>query len=77
MAPYEADAQMAFMCNQGLVDAVITEDSDMIAYACRRTLFKLDHREGCVQELLFPDLANSRALDLSSFDPKVCAFAAC
>lgn len=36
VAPYEADAQMAYMAAQGTVHAVITEDSDLIAYACPR-----------------------------------------
>ena len=36
VAPYEADAQMAFMAINGKVYAVITEDSDMLAYGCPR-----------------------------------------
>eukprot|EP01138_Halocafeteria_seosinensis_P013290 gb/GECG01013573.1/.p1 GENE.gb/GECG01013573.1/~~gb/GECG01013573.1/.p1 ORF type:complete len:686 (+),score=79.42 gb/GECG01013573.1/:1-2058(+) len=42
VAPYEADAQLAHLCRTGVVDAVITEDSDLIAYCCPRILFKLD-----------------------------------
>lgn len=42
VAPYEADAQLAYLCRTGVVDAVITEDSDLIAYGCPRVLFKLD-----------------------------------
>lgn len=34
VAPYEADAQMAYMALSGDVDAVITEDSDLLAYGC-------------------------------------------
>lgn len=34
MAPYEADAPMAFLARNGHVDLVITEDSDLIAYGC-------------------------------------------
>ena len=36
VAPYEADAQMAWLALQGLVDAVITEDSDLLPYGCPR-----------------------------------------
>lgn len=36
VAPYEADAQMAFLARSGAVHAVITEDSDLVAYACPR-----------------------------------------
>ncbi len=34
VAPYEADAQMAYMALSDDVDAVITEDSDLLAYGC-------------------------------------------
>ena len=34
VAPYEADAQMAYLSNAGLADVVITEDSDLLAYGC-------------------------------------------
>lgn len=34
VAPYEADAQMAYLAINGEVDIVITEDSDLLAYGC-------------------------------------------
>lgn len=34
VAPYEADAQMAFLVKNGLADAVISEDSDMLLFGC-------------------------------------------
>lgn len=38
VAPYEADAQLAYLSNleieKGGISAVITEDSDLIAYGC-------------------------------------------
>lgn len=39
VAPYEADAQMAFLARNGHVDLVITEDSDLIAYECPQVEF--------------------------------------
>jgi len=36
VAPYEADAQMTFLSINKLVDAVITEDSDLIPFGCSR-----------------------------------------
>jgi exonuclease 1 len=42
VAPYEADAQLAFLCRKGIVDAVITEDSDTLPYCCNKVLFKLE-----------------------------------
>ncbi|CAM9377506.1 unnamed protein product [Chrysoparadoxa australica] len=41
VAPYEADAQLAYMSQIGLVDFVISDDSDCIPYGCKKTLFKL------------------------------------
>ena len=34
VAPYEADAQLAYLALTGDVDAVITEDSDLLPYGC-------------------------------------------
>ncbi|EDQ89507.1 uncharacterized protein MONBRDRAFT_25214 [Monosiga brevicollis MX1] len=42
IAPYEADAQMAYMYHQGLVEAVISEDSDLLVFNVRDVFFKLD-----------------------------------
>ncbi|KAH3763785.1 exonuclease 1 [Pelomyxa schiedti] len=46
VAPHEADAQMAYLARNGLVDAVLTEDSDMIPYFCPCVIFKLDKATG-------------------------------
>ena len=51
VAPYEADAQLAYMASTGRIDGIITEDSDLFAYGCERPiLFKLCPA-GTVQEL--------------------------
>jgi len=54
VAPYEADAQLAYLCQlsseNGGVDAVITEDSDLVAYGCDIILFKCS-LDGTVQQL--------------------------
>ena len=65
VAPYEADAQLAYMSLCGLIDCIVTEDSDLICYGAKRILFKMDHvgqgelyvdgNIGCVKN---PDLAN-------------------
>lgn len=36
VAPYEADAQLAYLAINNSVDVVITEDSDLLAYGCPR-----------------------------------------
>jgi len=41
VAPYEADAQMAFLAKSRSVHAVITEDSDLLTYGCPRVRFSI------------------------------------
>ncbi|CAL2037641.1 unnamed protein product [Caenorhabditis brenneri] len=40
VAPYEADAQLAYLMESKLVDSVITEDSDLIVFGCEMIYFK-------------------------------------
>mmetsp|Transcript_7426 Transcript_7426/g.17939 ORF Transcript_7426/g.17939 Transcript_7426/m.17939 type:complete len:1164 (-) Transcript_7426:24-3515(-) len=42
VAPFEADAQLSFLCRTGFLHAVISEDSDLFVYNCPRVLAKLD-----------------------------------
>ncbi|CAN7995132.1 unnamed protein product [Ixodes hexagonus] len=42
VAPYEADAQLAYLAQCGLADVVITEDSDLILFGCEKVVFKMD-----------------------------------
>ncbi|KAE8250947.1 hypothetical protein A4X13_0g4231 [Tilletia indica] len=51
VAPYEADAQLAYMEKEGIIDGIITEDSDMLVFGCKRVLFKLDSDGGCIEIL--------------------------
>ena len=41
VAPYEADAQLAYLCKSNSAYAVISEDSDLLAFGCKRVIFKL------------------------------------
>jgi len=41
-APYEADAQIAYLCRTKYVDLAISEDSDLIVYGAPKILFKMD-----------------------------------
>lgn len=36
VAPYEADAQLAFLNICGIADYVITEDSDLTLFGCKK-----------------------------------------
>uniref|UniRef100_A0A4W3JY88 Exonuclease 1 n=1 Tax=Callorhinchus milii TaxID=7868 RepID=A0A4W3JY88_CALMI len=42
VAPYEADAQLAYFNKTGIVQAVITEDSDLLAFGCKKVVLKVD-----------------------------------
>ncbi|CAL8094807.1 unnamed protein product [Calicophoron daubneyi] len=42
VAPYEADAQLAYLNRAGYADIIITEDSDLLLFGCRQVIFKLD-----------------------------------
>jgi len=44
VAPYESDAQLAFLYHTKVIDVVITEDSDLLAFGVDRVLFKMDHQ---------------------------------
>ncbi|CAG9461198.1 unnamed protein product [Pedinophyceae sp. YPF-701] len=90
IAPYEADAQMAYLAREGLVDAVLTEDSDLLAYGCPLVLSKLDDRGETIKNtdrvkvLALEDLAkkaNPVGLDFKCFSPEMflemCVLAGC
>ncbi|CAG0881557.1 unnamed protein product [Cyprideis torosa] len=52
VAPYEADAQLAYLSRENYVQLVITEDSDLILFGCRQIMFKLDRSgNGVLYEL--------------------------
>lgn len=70
VAPYEADAQLAFLMQNGLADAVLTEDSDCLPFGCHTVLFKLDKDgDGLVHEIKLENFKNnsSGSLGLDAF----------
>ncbi|XP_033104729.1 exonuclease 1-like isoform X2 [Anneissia japonica] len=42
VAPYEADSQLAYLNKVGIAKAIITEDSDLIAFGCDKVVVKMD-----------------------------------
>eukprot|EP00980_Cylindrotheca_fusiformis_P031695 scaffold26800_cov127-Cylindrotheca_fusiformis.AAC.2 len=40
VAPYEADSQLAYLSKVELIDLIVTEDSDLVAYGARAVLYK-------------------------------------
>ena len=65
VAPYEADAQLAFLYNTKQVHAVITEDSDLASYGCELIFTKMDRGE-MASRSIFLNSHRRRALACSS-----------
>ncbi|OHT12550.1 XPG I-region family protein [Tritrichomonas foetus] len=65
VAPYEADAQLAYLARTKQVDLVLTEDSDLIAYGTPQVLFKMND-EGYVDSIKYADAL--RTLNYNSHD---------
>ncbi|CAA3016741.1 exonuclease 1 [Olea europaea subsp. europaea] len=70
VAPYEADAQMTFLAVSKQVDAVITEDSDLIAFGCPRIIYKMD-KFGQGVEFRQSMLQHNKELNLTGFTQKM------
>jgi 5'-3' exonuclease len=49
VAPYEADAQLAYLEKQNIIHGIITEDSDLLVFGCNRVLFKLNEFGDCLE----------------------------
>ncbi|GAQ80053.1 DNA repair protein XPGC [Klebsormidium nitens] len=80
VAPYEADAQLAYLVINGLVDAVITEDSDLLAHGCPKVLYKMD-KFGNGMQILYADLVKTKELCFTNFTQQMvlemCIFSGC
>lgn len=59
MAPYEADAQLAYLARTKYVDFVISEDSDLLVFETPRVFFKMD-RNGDGHEISLADLVKKK-----------------
>ncbi|KAL5716507.1 Rad2 nuclease [Ranunculus cassubicifolius] len=70
VAPYEADAQMTFLALSKRVDAVITEDSDLIPFGCPRIVFKMD-KYGQGVQFQFSMLHQNKELNLTGFSKRM------
>ncbi|GAA5981827.1 hypothetical protein JCM10908_004624 [Rhodotorula pacifica] len=66
VAPYEADPQLAYLERSGYVDAIITEDSDLLVFGCRNVIFKLDG-EGVGTLICRDDFAKCREYNLAGW----------
>lgn len=82
VAPYEADAQMAYLCKIGMVDAILTEDSDLLLFECPKILYKFKIDDGYVEEIQLANLPKvKKDLDFGEFTPamlrQMCILSGC
>ena len=49
VAPYEADAQLAYLERAGIIQGMVSEDSDLLVFGAKRLLTKLDQYGDCVE----------------------------
>lgn len=63
-APMEAECFCADLCKRGLVDAVLSEDTDVLAYAAPIFLSKINTSESICVKINYPEML--KALELTS-----------
>jgi exonuclease-1 len=66
VAPYEADAQLAYLVQNGHADAVISEDSDLLAFGCTTVIFKMD-KFGNGKQIDLADLPKNQEIQFVVF----------
>ncbi|KAG0739430.1 hypothetical protein G6F16_007501 [Rhizopus arrhizus] len=64
IAPYEADAQLAYLLKNNYAQAAVTEDSDLLAFGCSTVIFKLNRYGDCMR-IHFEDI--SKVIDIKPF----------
>lgn len=67
VAPYEADAQLSYLSRMNYVDAVITEDSDMLVFGSICTIYKYDDKTGQCKVIYWKDLYKSGLVSQTLF----------
>lgn len=66
VAPYEADAQLAYLEHKGIINGVLSEDSDLLVFGVKRLLTKLNQYGECI-EIDRADFAHCKELSLAGW----------
>ncbi|XP_068759887.1 exonuclease 1-like [Montipora capricornis] len=67
VAPFEADAQLAYLNKNQLIDVVLSEDSDLLVFACCEVLYKV-HLHGSCQSIQSKDIPKCLNISNYTFD---------
>lgn len=63
VAPYEADAQLVYLEKKGVIEGILSEDSDLLVFGAKRLLTKLEQHGDCV-EISRDDFTSCREVSL-------------
>lgn len=66
VAPYEADAQMVYLERKGIIDGILSEDSDLLVFGAKCLLTKLDQYGNCI-EINKADFGACREVNLTGW----------
>lgn len=79
VAPYEADAQLTYLNLNDIAQFVITEDSDLVLFGCKKILFKFSGCNGLLVESNKLHLTMGCPPDKFSFDKfrRMCILSGC
>ncbi|VDO28607.1 unnamed protein product, partial [Onchocerca flexuosa] len=81
VAPYESDAQLTFLIKAKMAQAVVTEDSDLIAFGCEKIIFKMDPSGSCIifEQNLLPKCLCKALAENFDFDKfrRICILSGC
>ncbi|KFX91590.1 hypothetical protein V490_05818 [Pseudogymnoascus sp. VKM F-3557] len=69
VAPYEADAQMVYLERKGVIDGILSEDSDLLVFGAKCLLTKLDQYGNCI-EINQADFSACRDINLAGWSEK-------
>lgn len=67
VAPYEADAQLAYLSRAGIADIIMTEDSDLLAFGAQKLFMKMD-KDGNGILIDKNDMHKVEELNMQNFD---------
>ncbi|CAM1504247.1 Fc.00g018380.m01.CDS01 [Cosmosporella sp. VM-42] len=66
VAPYEADAQLVYLERKGLIDGILSDDSDLLVFGAKKLLTKLDQYGNCI-EISRKDFCACREVSLTGW----------